>query len=148
MKTLIIRKGERLTIRAISTSTDDRGRDRSATHQFFEEHSRLRPDEFAKLAALLTDAANNGQPPDETKFKDLPGTESLYEFKTSGGLRLICFKDDGALIICTHGYLKGGRKLPKREQERAERLKTIYFQDKAAGTLTHAEPKKPTVRQL
>jgi hypothetical protein len=38
--------------------------------------------------------------------------------------------------------------LPKREKERAEKLKTIYFQDKKAGTLTHAEPKKPTLRKL
>jgi len=122
--------------------------DRSPTHQFFEEHAHLRPEEFVKLAALLTDTAKNGPPPDETKFKDLPGTDGLYEFKTSGGLRLICFKDDGALIICTHGYLKDGRKLPKREKERAEKLKAIYFLDKKAGTLTHAEPKKPTLRKL
>jgi mRNA-degrading endonuclease RelE of RelBE toxin-antitoxin system len=148
MKTLVIRKGERLTIRAIATPTDDPRRDRCATLAFFQEHAGLRPKEFEKLSALLNDTAKNGPPPDETKFKDLPGTDDLYEFKTSGGLRLICFKDEGSLIICTHGYLKDGQKLPKREKERAEKLKTIYFQDKKAGTLTHAEPKKPTLRKL
>lgn len=148
MKTLIVRRGERLTIRAIATATDDTGRDRCATLAFFQEHAGLRPEEFEKLSALLTDTAKNGPPPDETKFKNLPGTDDLYEFKTSGGLRLICFKDEGALIICTHGYLKDGRKLPKREKERAEKLKKIYFLDKAAGTLTHADPQKTTLRKL
>jgi len=148
MKTMVIRKGERLTIRAVCGSADEQGRDRCETLAFFKEHAGLRPEEFEKLSALLTDTAKNGPPPDETKFKYLKGTDDLCEFKTSGGLRLICFKDEGALIICTHGYLKDGQKLPKNEKERAERLKKIYFQDKQAGTLTHADPQKPTLRKL
>ena len=46
MKTLVMRKGERLTIRAISTSTDASGRERCATLAFFQEHAHLRPKEF------------------------------------------------------------------------------------------------------
>ena len=141
MKTLVIRKGERLTIRAISTSTDDSGRDRCATLAFFQEHAHLRSKQFEKLAALLTETADYGTPADDNKFKDLVGTDGLYEFKTSGGLRLICFKDEGALIICTHGYLKDGQKAPKRELERAEKLKSDYFTCKKQGTLTHAKTK-------
>ena len=141
MKTLVIRKGERLTIRAIATTTDDQKRDRCATLAFFQEHAQLRPKQFEKLAALLTDTANYGPPADDNKFKDLPGTDGLHEFKTSGGLRLICFKDEGALIICTHGYLKDGQKAPKRELKRAEILKRDYFTCKQQGTLTHAQTK-------
>ncbi len=141
MKTLVMRKGERLTIRAISTSTDANGRDRCATLAFFQEQSQLRPKEFEKLSALLTETSNYGPPPDDNKFKDLPGTDELHEFKTSGGLRLICFKDEGALIICTHGYLKDGQKAPKRELDRAEKLKRDYFLCKKQGTLTHGQTK-------
>ena len=47
MKTLIIRSGERLTIRAIAGAADENGRDRCATLAFFQEHARLRPKEFA-----------------------------------------------------------------------------------------------------
>lgn len=141
MKTLIIRKGERLTIRAIATTTDDSGWDRCATLAFFQEHAGLRPKEVEKLSALLTETAKYGPRPYDNKFKDLPGTDGLYEFKTSGGLRLICFKDGGTLIICTHGYLKDGQKAPKREIQRAEKLKHDYFICKKQGTLTHAQTK-------
>jgi hypothetical protein len=137
MKTLVIRRGERLVIRAIATTTDDQGRDRCATLAFFQEHAKLRPKEFTKLAALLTETAKYGPPPDDNKFKDLPGTDGLHEFKSSGGLRLICFKDDGNLIICTHGYLKDGQKAPKRELERADKLMRDYFHCKQKGNLTH-----------
>jgi hypothetical protein len=108
---------------------------------FFQEHSHLRPRQFEKLAALLTETADHGTPADDNKFKDLPGTDGLHEFKTSGGLRLICFKDEGALIVCTHGYLKDGRKAPKRELDRAKDLKRDYFICKQQGTLTHAQTK-------
>ena len=146
MKTLVIRRGERLTIRAISTSTDDTGRDRCATLAFFQEHANLRPKEFEKLSALLTDTAKNGPPPDDNKFKDLPGTDGLHEFKTSGGLRLLCFRDEGNLIICTHGYLKDGQKAPKNELGRAQNLKRDYLLCKQQGTLIHAEPKRQALR--
>lgn len=94
---------------------------------------------MVKLGALLTETANEGPPNNEQKFKDLPGTSGLCEFKTSGGLRLLCFWDDGSLIICTHGYLKGSQKAPKREIARAERLKRDYIEAKKKGTLEHGQ---------
>jgi phage-related protein len=146
MKTLIIRRGARLTIRAIATGMGDRGRDKCPTLAFFEEQAQYRADEVLKLAALLTETAASGPPKNESKFRDLPGTEDLFEFKTSGGLRVFCFWDDGSLIICTHGYLKSGQKAPKRETNRAERMRRDYFLAKQNGTLDHAQPRESGVR--
>jgi hypothetical protein len=148
MKTLLIRRGERLAIRAIAGAADEGGRDRCATLAFFQEHARLRLKELLKLSALLTRVANEGPPNDENKFKDLKGEDGLCEFKTSGGLRLLCFWDEGSLIVTTHGYLKDKQKAPKRELERAQQLRRDYFADKKRGELHHAEPRNPTHRNF
>lgn len=148
MKTLIIRSGERLTIRAIAGAADENGRDRCATLAFFQEHARLRPKEFDKLSALLQRVANNGPPNDTNKFKELPGEDGLCEFKTPGGLRLLCFWDEGSLIVTTHGYLKDKQKAPKRELETAQNLRKRYLAAKETGDLNHADPRKQTHRNL
>ena len=139
MKTLVIRAGERLTIRAIAFPTGGAERDKCPTLAFFQEQAKLRPGEMVKLGALLKESAKNGPPHNDQKFKDLPGTDDIYEFKTSGGLRLLCFWDEGKLIVATHGYLKGGQKAPKNEIQRAERMKRDYFEAKRKGELHHAQ---------
>jgi phage-related protein len=146
MKTLIIRSGERLAIRAIAGAADEHGRDRCATLAFFQDQAHLRPKEFDKLSALLQRVADSGPPNDTDKFKDLKGENGICEFKTSGGLRLLCFWDEGSLIVTTHGYLKDKQKAPKRELERAQQFKRGYFAAKKNGHLYHAEPKLPTRR--
>jgi hypothetical protein len=111
MKILLVREGERLDIRAIAYPSDNGGkRDKCPTLQFFQENGKEHPDELDALSALLTETASNGPPADDRKFKNLPGTGGLYEFKTRGGLRLFCFWDEGSLIICTHGYEKARQK--------------------------------------
>jgi hypothetical protein len=148
MKTLLIRRGERLSIRAIAGAEDENGRDRCATLAFFQEHARLRPQEFDKLSALLQRVANDGPPNDTDKFKELKGEDGICEFKTSGGLRLLCFWGEGSLIVTTHGYLKDKQKAPKRELERAQKLRSNYFAAKKSGDLNHAEPPTQTRRNV
>jgi hypothetical protein len=148
MKTLLIRRGERLAIRAIAGAADESGRDRCATLAFFQEHAQLRPKEFEKLSALLTRVADEGPPNDTDKFKELKGEDGLCEFKTSGGLRLLCFWDEGNLIVTTHGYLKDKQKAPKRELQAAQNKRRDYFAAKTNGELNHAEPRRQTRRNL
>jgi len=145
MRTLVIRSSARYTIRAIAVEAADGGRDPCPTLQFFEGHARGWPTEMAKLAALLTESCENGPPHDENKFKNLKGTDGLYEFKTPQGLRLICFWDDAGLIICTHGYVKYKQKAPKAELSRGRRFMRDYFDAKSRGTLTHAPTKRTGV---
>jgi phage-related protein len=140
VRTLIVRKGVKHVIRAIAFPADDGGkRDKCPTLAFFHEQAALKSDEMDKLGALLTETAKNGPPKNDQKFKDLPGTDGLYEFKTTGGLRITCFWDDCGLIICTHGFVKGSQKTPKREISRAKQLKATYFIAKKNGTLTHVQ---------
>ena len=142
MKTLVMRQGEKLTIRAIAFERAGAQRDQCPMLAFFEEQSKRDPLEFSKLTALLDFVVKNGPPKNETKFKHLTGTNGLYEFKTNGGLRLCCFWDATSLIICTHGFLKKKQQTPAQEIKKAAQLKTEYFKAKASGDLTHVEAKK------
>ena len=66
-------------------------------------------------------------------FKKLAG--NIWEFRTlynKKQVRLLAFwdKEEGALVVATHGFIKKTSKVPKQEIERAETIRTIYFDEK------------------
>jgi len=72
---------------------------------------------------------------DPKLFKKLQN--DIWEFRTKfAGLqiRLLAFWDKTdnkeTLVIATHGFIKKVDKVPKREIDRAVRLKEIYFENK------------------
>ena len=70
---------------------------------------------------------------DSSLFKKL--NEYIWEFRsqTQGNqYRLFAFwdKEGETLIICTHGILKKSQKTPKKEIEKAEKLRSNYFKNK------------------
>jgi phage-related protein len=137
MKTLVIREGDYLTIRAIATENDLGRRDRCETHGFFEEQSTLRSADWGKLLVLLKRTSDFGPPNDDEKFKKLEGTDGICEFR-AGRLRLFCFWDAGNLIVGTHGLVKSTQKTPKRELKHAEQKRREYFEAKNNGKLANA----------
>ena len=69
----------------------------------------------------------------QTYLKHLEGTDGLYEIRISSGsniFRIFCFFDEGQLVILLNGFQKKTQKTPKSEIERAEKLKTKYYEDK------------------
>ncbi len=50
---------------------------------------------------------------------------SIYEFR-KGGLRLLCFEADGAIVVCSHVFRKQSRKTPESEVRRALSLKKRF----------------------
>ena len=138
-----IRAGEKHTIRVIAfPAAEGQTKDTCPTFKFFAEQKARDADDFEDLLTLLTRTANHGVPQTDTRFKYLTGSEGIHEFKTSGGLRLFCFWDEGHLIVCTHGILKARQKTPPGEIARAERMKRDYFEAKKKGELTHVPPRK------
>ncbi|MEM7509697.1 MAG: type II toxin-antitoxin system RelE/ParE family toxin [Bacteroidota bacterium] len=70
---------------------------------------------------------------DSSLFKKL--SEYIWEFRsqTQGNqYRLFAFwdKEGETLVICTHGILKKSQKTPKKEIEKAEKLRSNYFKNK------------------
>lgn len=69
----------------------------------------------------------------EKFFKHITGSDGLYEIRieyASNHYRILCFFDDGNLIILVNSFLKQTMKIPKRELKLAEKLKKQYFDEK------------------
>jgi phage-related protein len=65
----------------------------------------------------------------ETYLKHIVSTEGLYEIRIKLGsdiFRVFCFFDQGKLIILANGFHKKNQKTPKKEIERALKIKEDY----------------------
>ncbi|MCT4603299.1 MAG: type II toxin-antitoxin system RelE/ParE family toxin [Marinifilum sp.] len=69
----------------------------------------------------------------EKFLKYLTGTNGLYEIRIeyqSNIYRIFCCFDEGKLIVLFNGFQKKTQKTPKKEIEKAERLMSLYFEQK------------------
>ena len=66
-------------------------------------------------------------------FKYLEGTEGLFEVRIefeSNIYRIFCCFDEGNLVILFNGIQKKSQKTPRKEMDRAIRIKNEYFREK------------------
>ena len=66
-------------------------------------------------------------------FQHLESTDGVYEIRVeyeSNIYRILCFFDEGNLIILINSFQKKTQKTPKQEIELAKKLKKQYFIDK------------------
>ncbi len=64
-------------------------------------------------------------------FKHLE--DGIYEIRIEVGsniYRIFTFFDDNKLVILSHGFQKKTQKTPKKEIERAKKLRKDYYEDK------------------
>ncbi|MCX6237015.1 MAG: type II toxin-antitoxin system RelE/ParE family toxin [Bacteroidia bacterium] len=65
----------------------------------------------------------------EEYLKHLEGTDGLYEIRVQIGsdiFRIICFFDEGKLIVLANGFQKKTQKTPKSEIVKAHKIKREY----------------------
>jgi phage-related protein len=65
----------------------------------------------------------------ETYLKHIENTEGLYEVRVKQGsdiFRIFCFFDKGKLIILANGFQKKTQKTPRKEIDRALKIKEEY----------------------
>lgn len=65
----------------------------------------------------------------ETYLKHLENTDGLYEIRVQHGsdiFRIFCFFDRGQLVVLANGFQKKTQKTPKREIEKALKIKEEY----------------------
>jgi phage-related protein len=63
-------------------------------------------------------------------FKKLENTNGIYEFRiitSQKSFRILCFQDEGNLVILTNGFIKKTQKTPKKKIKLAEKLKIEYL---------------------
>lgn len=62
-------------------------------------------------------------------LKHIEGTYGLYEIRVQSGndiYRIFCFFDEGKLVVIANGFQKKTQKTPKKEIERALKIKKEY----------------------
>ncbi len=68
-------------------------------------------------------------------FKHLEGTNGLFEMRIKSGsniFRIFCCFDKGNIVILLNGFQKKSDKTPRKEIEKAEKLKKQYYASKRA----------------
>ena len=69
----------------------------------------------------------------ETYLKHVESTKDLYEIRVKQGrdiFRIFCFFDEGKLIILANGFHKKTQKTPRKEIEKALKIKEEYKNEK------------------
>lgn len=69
----------------------------------------------------------------ETYLKHIENTDGLYDIRVQQGsdiFRIFCFFDQGHLVVCINGFQKKDQKTPKKEIEKALKLKAEYEAEK------------------
>ena len=66
-------------------------------------------------------------------FKHLENTDGIYEVRvitTFKSIRILCFFDDGNLVVLANCFVKKTQKTPRKEIKLTEKLKREYLKDK------------------
>ena len=69
----------------------------------------------------------------ETYLKHLESTDGLFEIRIQQGsdiFRIFCFFDQGQLVVLANGFQKKTQKTPKKEIEKALKIKEEYENEK------------------
>lgn len=69
----------------------------------------------------------------ETYLKHIENTDGLYEIRIQQGsdiFRIFCFFDEGQLVVLANGFQKKTQKTPKKEIEKALKIKNEYESEK------------------
>lgn len=69
-------------------------------------------------------------------FKYMEGTDGLFEIRIefeSNIYRVFCCFDEGKIVVLFNGFQKKSKKTPKKEMEKALRIKSEYFEQKNGG---------------
>ena len=69
----------------------------------------------------------------ETYLKHIENTNGLFEIRVQQGsdiFRIFCFFDQGQLVVLANGFQKKTQKTPKKEIEKALKIKEEYENEK------------------
>ncbi|HAE38446.1 MAG TPA: hypothetical protein DCG57_07390 [Candidatus Riflebacteria bacterium] len=95
---------------------------------FFKELKDTGHQDLDQMLRLIHRSAELGPPRNIEMSRALEGknAEGLWEFK-AGAIRIMWFYERNKIIICTHSFLKKGRKTPAPEIERAQNTRSKYY---------------------
>jgi phage-related protein len=96
---------------------------------YFEEFFLKQRDKVKAKITWTFDLIEELQRVPETYLKHIENTDGLFEIRVQQGsdiFRIFCFFDQGQLVVLTNGFQKKTQKTPKREIEKALKIKAEY----------------------
>ncbi|MCP4664608.1 MAG: type II toxin-antitoxin system RelE/ParE family toxin [bacterium] len=86
-----------------------------------------------RMLRLLDRAARQGPPRNKAISHQLD--REIWEF-IQGQIRVLWFYDEGRMIVCSHGFVKKSRKVPRHDIEQAQERRRHYFDAKRRNELS------------
>jgi phage-related protein len=100
---------------------------------YFSEFFNRQKIKVKEKISWTIDLLENHERIPEIYLKHLEDTEGLYEIRVQFGkdeIRIFCFFDEGQLVILANGFYKKSQKTPKKEIEKALKIKKEYENEK------------------
>jgi phage-related protein len=98
-------------------------------HDFFVNQRNKVKDKIIWTLNLIEDL----QRVPETYLKHIDNTDGLFEIRVQSGsdiFRIFCFFDQGQLVVLANGFQKKTQKTPRKEIEKALKIKEEYENEK------------------
>jgi phage-related protein len=100
---------------------------------YFHEFFVLQRDKVKDKIIWTFELIEEFQKVPETYLKHIENTDGLFEIRVQQGsdiFRIFCFFDQGQLVVIANGFQKKKQKTPKKEIERAIKIKEEYEAEK------------------
>jgi phage-related protein len=120
-----ILKGHKFSFYAL-----EEGDEKKPSCELLEFLESLDPKERAGLLGRMSRDADHGPPRNEEQSKDVGGDVFELKFKA---IRILWFYDAGKMIVCSHGFFKGAKKIQNAQIAKAKERRTAYQKQKTLG---------------
>ena len=100
---------------------------------YFQEFFVLQRDKVKDKIIWTFELIEELQKIPETYLKHIENTDGLFEIRVQQGndiFRIFCFFDRGQIVVIANGFQKKKQKTPKKEIERAIKIKEDYESEK------------------
>jgi phage-related protein len=100
---------------------------------YFQEFFVLQRDKVKDKIIWTFELIEELQKIPETYLKHIENTDGLFEIRVQQGndiFRIFCFFDRGQIVVIANGFQKKKQKTPKKEIERAIKIKEEYESEK------------------
>ena len=101
--------------------------------EYFVEFYKAQEDKVQEKIEYVLDLVRFERQVPKKFFKALENTDGIYEVRvitTFKSIRILCFFDDGNLVVLVNCFVKKTQKTPRKEIKLAEKLKKEYLNDK------------------
>jgi len=101
--------------------------------QYFADFYKAQDEKVREKIGYVLDLVRFEKQVPKKFFKYLENTDGIYEVRvitTFKSIRILCFFDDGNLVVLANCFVKKTQKTPRKEIKLAEKLKKEYIKEK------------------